>query len=251
MASERLDLALVQRGLAETRSRARHLIEAGQVTVDGVTAVKPAAKVSQSQDIRLDDGALRWASRAGLKLEHALDTFKIDPAGLACLDIGASTGGFTDVLLDRGALRVHAVDVGHGQLIPRLAEDDRVRVYERLNARHLTPETIGEPVGLVVSDVSFISLRLALPQALSCALPGARLVALVKPQFEVGAARIGKGGIVRDEAARADALQDVVSWLENDAGWTLLGQAESPIFGSDGNQEFLIAAEKTVIVSSL
>ena len=244
MASERLDLALVERGLAESRSRARHLIEAGQGTIDGVTVIKPAAKTTQSQIIRLDDGALKWASRAGLKLEHALDVFKIDPSGAVCLDIGASTGGFTDVLLHRGALRVHAVDVGHGQLIPRLAEDERVHVYERLNARHLAPETIGEPVGLVVSDVSFISLRLALPMALTCAAPGARLVALVKPQFEVGAARIGKGGIVRDEAARADALRDVIDWLEGDAGWTLIGEAESPIFGNDGNQEFLIAAEK-------
>ena len=244
MASERLDLALVERGLAESRSRARHLIEAGQVTVDGVTVIKPAAKTTEAHIITLDDGALKWASRAGLKLEHALDIFNIGPAGLVCLDIGASTGGFTDVLLDRGALRVHAVDVGHGQLIPRLVEDERVHVYERLNARHLQPEMIGETVGLVVSDVSFISLRLALPMALACAAPGARLVALVKPQFEVGAARIGKGGIVRDETARADALRDVVSWLENDAGWTLLGQAESPIFGNDGNQEFLIAAEK-------
>lgn len=245
MASERLDLALVERGLAESRSRARHLIEAGQVTVNGVTVIKPAAKTTEDQVVRLDEGALKWASRAGLKLEHALDVFKIDPAGEVCLDIGASTGGFTDVLLDRGALRVHAVDVGHGQLVPRLAEDERVHVYERLNARHLQPETIGEPVGLVVSDVSFISLRLALPMALACAAPGARLVALVKPQFEVGAARIGKGGIVRDEAARADALRDVVGWLENDAGWTLFGQALSPISGNDGNQEFLITAKKS------
>lgn len=244
MASERLDLALVERGLAGSRSRARHLIEAGQVAVDGVTVIKPAAKTTESQIIKLDEGALKWASRAGLKLEHALDIFNIDPAGLVCLDIGASTGGFTDVLLDRGVLRVHAVDVGQGQLIPRLVEDERVHVYERLNARHLQPEMIGEPVGLVVSDVSFISLRLALPMALACAAPGARLVALVKPQFEVGAARIGKGGIVRDEAARADALRDVMNWLESDAGWTLLGQAESPIFGNDGNQEFLITAEK-------
>ena len=244
MAAGRLDIVLVERGLADSRSRARHLVEAGQVKVDGVTATKPAAKITETMDITLDDGALRWASRAGLKLEHALDIFGIDPAGQVCLDIGASTGGFTDVLLDRGALRVHAVDVGHGQLIPRLAEDERVRVYERLNARHLTPETIGEPVGLVVSDVSFISLRLALPAALSCAAPGARLVALVKPQFEVGASRIGKGGIVRDGAARADALRSVIDWLENDAGWSLLGNVDSPIFGSDGNQEYLIAAEK-------
>ncbi|MEO9903383.1 TlyA family RNA methyltransferase [Nisaea sp.] len=244
MGSERLDLALVERGLAASRSRARHLIEAGQVTVDGVTVTKPAAKVTEVHIVRLDDAALKWASRAGLKLAHALDIFKIDPNGLVCLDIGASTGGFTDVLLDRGALRVHAVDVGHGQLIPRLAADERVHVYERLNARYLQPEMIGEPVGLVVSDVSFISLRLALPMALACAASGARLVALVKPQFEVGPSRIGKGGIVRDEAARADALRDVVGWLENEARWTLSGQTESPISGNDGNQELLIAAEK-------
>lgn len=244
MVSERLDLAMVARGLAESRSRARHLIEAGQVTIDGVTATKTAAKVSEQQEIKLDAGALQWASRAGLKLEHALNVFDIDPAGLVCLDIGASTGGFTDVLLDRGALRVHAVDVGHGQLIPRLVQDGRVHVYERLNARHLQPETIGEPVELVVSDVSFISLKLALPQALACAVPGARLVALVKPQFEVGASRIGKGGIVRDEKTRADALRGILGWLENDAGWMLLGQAASPVFGSDGNQEYLIAARK-------
>lgn len=244
MAAGRLDLVLVERGLADSRSRARHLIEAGQVKVDGATATKPAAKVTEAMVVTLDDGALRWASRAGLKLEHALDIFNIDPAGKVCLDIGASTGGFTDVLLDRGALRVHAVDVGHGQLIPRLAGDERVRVYERLNARYLQPETIGEPVGLVVSDVSFISLRLALPAALSCAESGARLVALVKPQFEVGASRIGKGGIVRDDAARGDALRSVLDWLENDAGWALRGNADSPISGSDGNQEYLIAAEK-------
>lgn len=243
MASARLDIALVERGLAESRSRARHLIEAGQVMVDGTIVLKPATKTRLSQTIRLDEGALKWASRASLKLDHALDFFRIDPAGAVCLDIGASTGGFTDILLHRGALRVHAVDVGHGQLVPRLAEDERVHVYERLNARHLKPETIGEPVGLVVCDVSFISLKLALPNALTCAGPGARLVALVKPQFEVGVAYIGKGGIVRDAKARAGALCDVSGWLENNVGWTLLGQTISPIYGSDGNQEFLIAAE--------
>jgi len=241
---ERLDLALVSRGLAESRSRARHLIEAGDVTVDGRVVTKTAAKVSSGQVLALADTALRWASRAALKLVHALDLFEIEPAGQVCLDIGASTGGFTDVLLDRGADRVHAVDVGHGQLIPRLREDGRVVIYEHLNVRDLLPETIGEPVGLIVSDVSFISLKLALPAALACAGEGASLIALVKPQFEVGRGKVGRGGIVRDERARQDALDGVRMWLEETAGWRVTGTADSPISGTDGNQEYLIAARK-------
>ncbi|WP_420404425.1 TlyA family RNA methyltransferase [Nisaea sp.] len=241
---ERLDLALVSHGLAGSRSRARQLIEAGDVTVDGVVVTKAAAKVSSRQVLALADTAHRWASRAALKLVHALDGFAIDPAEEVCLDIGASTGGFTDVLLDRGAARVHAVDVGHGQLIARLRDDERVVVYERLNVRDLTPDVIGEPVGLIVSDVSFISLQLALPAALACACAGAGLVALVKPQFEVGRARVGRGGIVRDETARLEALAEVRNWLEGVAGWPVTGVADSPIAGTDGNQEYLISARK-------
>lgn len=244
MTSERLDLALVSRGLVETRSRARQLVEAGQVTVDGETVSKPAAKVAAEQELALSEDAHNWASRAALKLVHALDCFGVDPAGTVCLDIGASTGGFTDVLLARGAVRVHAVDVGHGQLVQRLRDDPRVKVYEHLNIRDLLPETLGEPVGLIVSDVSFISLKLALPAALACAPPGALLVALVKPQFEVGRTRIGKGGVVRDEAVRRSALAGIADWLEAAEGWQVLGSADSPIAGSDGNHEYLIAAQK-------
>lgn len=244
MPSERLDLALVARGLTESRSRARHLIETGEVIVDGVVATKASAKVAPEQVLALAGTAHRWASRAALKLVGALDRFAIDPVGRICLDIGASTGGFTDVLLARGAVRVHAVDVGHGQLIPRLREDPRVTVYEHLNIRDLTPEQLGEPVGLIVSDVSFISLKLALPAALACAGKGAELVALVKPQFEVGPGRVGKGGIVRDAAVRREALNGVVDWLEQEAGWSVADHTDSPISGSDGNQEYLISARK-------
>ncbi|UUX50738.1 TlyA family RNA methyltransferase [Nisaea acidiphila] len=242
--SERLDLALVARGLTESRSRARHLIESGEVTVDGVVVTKSAAKVAPEQVLALAETAHSWASRAALKLVGALDLFSIDPAGQICLDIGASTGGFTDVLLARGAARVHAVDVGHGQLVRRLREDPRVTVYEHLNIRDLTPAQLGEPVGLIVSDVSFISLKLALPAALACASEGATLVALVKPQFEVGPGRVGKGGIVRDEAVRREALDGIVGWLEQEAEWTVVGTADALISGSDGNQEYLIAARK-------
>lgn len=244
MPSERLDMALVSRGFVESRSRARQLIEAGDVTVDGAVVTKAAAKVSPQQVLALAETAHRWASRAALKLVHALDHFGFDPADAVCLDIGASTGGFTDVLLDRGARRVHAVDVGHGQLIPRLRDDSRVVVYEHLNVRDLVPETIGEPVAMIVSDVSFISLKLALPAALACAGEGGGLIALVKPQFEVGRARVGRGGIVRDERARQDALEEIRVWLGETAGWRVSGTADSPVSGSDGNQEYLIAARK-------
>lgn len=244
MPAERLDLALVSRGLADSRSRARQLIEAGEVRVDGTIVEKPAAKVLESQQVDLSESAHKWASRAALKLVHALDHFPFDPAGLTCLDIGASTGGFTDVLLARGAAHVHAVDVGYGQLVTRLREDARVSVYENLNVRDLKPETIGAPVGLIVSDVSFISLKLALPAALACAEPGGWLIALVKPQFEVGRERIGKGGIVRDGDARRAALEEIGMWLAEEAGWQIAGTAESPISGADGNQEYLIAAQK-------
>lgn len=244
MASERLDLALVSRNLADTRSRARQLIEDGHVCVDGIIVRKPAAKVSSSQAVALSGRHHEWASRAALKLVHGLDHFALDPAGLVCLDVGASTGGFTDVLLSRRANRVHAVDVGHGQMVTRLAENPRVRLYERLNVRDLTANMLGEPIDMIVSDVSFISLRLALPAALATAVPGAHLVALVKPQFEVGPARVGKGGIVRIEEDRRAALDGIKAWLGESMGWEILGVTLSPITGGDGNQEYLIAARK-------
>jgi 23S rRNA (cytidine1920-2'-O)/16S rRNA (cytidine1409-2'-O)-methyltransferase len=186
-----------------------------------------------------------WVSRGGVKLAHALDQFGIDPAGAVALDIGASTGGFTDVLLSRGARRVFAVDVGHGQLAWKLRTDPRVVVRERCNARHLGAAEIPEPPDLIVCDASFIGLETVLPAALALAAPGARLVALIKPQFEVGAERVGKGGVVRDPALHREVCERIAAWLERQPGWHVAGLTESPIRGPEGNIEFLIFAERT------
>lgn len=229
-------------GLVRSRARAQALIAAGVVTVDGAVAAKPGQRVSAAAVLAVTGDPLPWVSRAALKLVHALDVFGIDPAGLGALDLGASTGGFTEVLLARGAAEVWAVDVGHGQLHPQLRDDPRVRMREGLNVRALTPDDVPPP-GIVVADLSFIPLATALPAALALCPPGARLVALVKPQFEVGPAAVGKGGIVRDAAAIASARARVRDFLEA-SGWTVTGEAESPILGGDGNAEFLIAAVK-------
>lgn len=185
-----------------------------------------------------------WVSRGGLKLVHALDHFGLSAEGRTCLDVGASTGGFTDVLLARGASKVFAVDVGHGQLHPRLAADDRVISMEGMNSRDLNADAVPEPIDACVADVSFISLTAALPAGLSLCRDGAWLLALVKPQFEVGREHVGKGGIVRDPAIRDQVPDRIGGWLEA-AGWRTLGVISSPIQGSDGNREFLIGAEKT------
>jgi len=182
-------------------------------------------------------------SRGGLKLAHALDQFAIDPSGLTVLDVGASTGGFTDVALAGGAAKVYAVDVGHGQLAWKLRKDPRVVVLEKTNARHLTRAEIPDPVDLVVCDASFIGLETVLPAALALAKPGARLVALIKPQFEVGKGRVGKGGVVRDPALHQEVCDRIAAWLPAQ-GWTVLGLTESPILGPEGNKEFLIAGRK-------
>ncbi len=184
-----------------------------------------------------------WVSRGGIKLAHGLDHFAIDPAGLVVLDIGASTGGFTDVALSRGAAKVYAVDVGHGQLAWKLRNDPRVVVLEKTNARHLTRDQVPDPAGLVVCDASFIGLETVLPAPLSLAAPGARLVALIKPQFEVGPARVGKGGVVRDDALHEEVCARIAAWLPA-RGWSVLGLTESPIRGPEGNKEFLIAARR-------
>jgi 23S rRNA (cytidine1920-2'-O)/16S rRNA (cytidine1409-2'-O)-methyltransferase len=183
-------------------------------------------------------------SRGGVKLAHALDHFRLDPTGRTALDLGASTGGFTDVLLRRGIGRVYAVDVGYGQLDWRLRNDPRVRVLERVNARNLTRTEVPEPVDAVVADVSFISLRLALPAALALTAPAAWLVALIKPQFEVGKGRVGKGGVVRDPALHQAVCDDIARWLSEEQGWPVMGIVESPITGPKGNREFLIAARR-------
>ncbi|MFS4436941.1 TlyA family RNA methyltransferase [Paracoccaceae bacterium GXU_MW_L88] len=236
----RLDKALVTRGLAPTRSRAQALIADGLVAVNGAPG-KASTKVAESDVITIAEGANPYVSRAALKLAHALDLFALTPSGIAA-DIGASTGGFTEVLLERGAAAVHAVEVGHGQMVQALAADPRVHLHEGVNARHM-PEGLLPPLDWIVSDVSFISLEKALPPTLALAKPGAHLVALIKPQFEVGPEHVGKGGIVKDDAAREAARLRIADWLRK-LGWEILGEAESPITGSDGNIEYLIAARK-------
>lgn len=236
---------MTERGLAATRSRARDLIRLGAVTVDGAIARKAGALVAADAPIQVDQAVSPYVSRGGVKLAAALDAFAFDPAGRVALDLGASTGGFTDVLLQRGARRVYAVDVGHDQLASSLAADSRVVSLERTNARDLDERLIPEPIEAQVADVSFISLTLALPAGLALTVPGAWLVALVKPQFELGPDDIGKGGILRDAAARERALTKVRDWITNQPGWHVTGTLPSPIQGSDGNEEFLIGARRT------
>jgi 23S rRNA (cytidine1920-2'-O)/16S rRNA (cytidine1409-2'-O)-methyltransferase len=242
---KRADLLLVERGLVETRSRAQALIMAGLVHSDTKRIDKAGQTLAEDAPLTVKSKDHPWVSRGGVKLAAGLDKFAVDPTGMTCLDVGASTGGFTDVLLNRGAARVHAVDVGHGQLAWSLRTDDRVVVLERTNARHLTAELIEDPIDLVVCDASFISLKLVLPAALNLAKPGARLIALIKPQFEVGREGVGKGGIVRDEALRTAVCCDIEAWLEGLPDWQCLGIIPSPIAGMDGNVEFLIAGART------
>jgi 23S rRNA (cytidine1920-2'-O)/16S rRNA (cytidine1409-2'-O)-methyltransferase len=238
----RIDVALVERGLAESRARAQALVLAGLVTIGTRRIDKPGEAVPDDADIHVKGKDHPWVSRGGLKLAHGLDHFAIDPAGLVCLDLGASTGGFTDVLLARGAARVYAVDVGHGQLAWSLRQRPEVVVLERTNARTLSRELVPEPVGLITCDVSFIGLEVALPAALALAAPGARLVALIKPQFEAGRGQVGKRGVVSDPALHAAVCERIRGWLDARPGWSVLGLTESPIRGPEGNTEFLIAA---------
>ena len=240
----RLDQLLLGRGLAESRARAQALVLAGVVFSGERRLDKPGTLVADDLPLEVRDRALPWVSRGGLKLARGLDVFAIDPAGMVAIDVGASTGGFTDVLLQRGAARVYAVDVGYGQLADKLRHDARVVVLERLNARHLGPADVPEPVDLVVCDASFISLRLVLPAALALTKPAARLVALIKPQFEVGKGEVGKGGVVRDPEAHARVCREIEAWLGGLPGWSVDGIAESPITGPAGNREFLIGATR-------
>ncbi|MBZ9674165.1 TlyA family RNA methyltransferase [Mesorhizobium sp. ES1-1] len=242
---QRLDDLLVQRGLFASRSRARDAVERGTVTVDGAVARKPGQNVLPDCLVVIDDPAQPYVSRAALKLIGGLDHFSLDPSGREALDIGASTGGFTQVLLERGVSHVTAIDVGHGQIHPHIGGDPRVTVIEGLNARDLTAADLdGRVPDFIVSDVSFISLKLALPPALALAKHGALAVFLVKPQFEAGREAIGKGGLLKDpyDAARvAGTLQD---WLDTLPGWRSLGLHLSPIDGGDGNREFLLGGIK-------
>jgi 23S rRNA (cytidine1920-2'-O)/16S rRNA (cytidine1409-2'-O)-methyltransferase len=240
MTRKRIDLLLVERGLFDSRARARAAIEAGLVNADGKVVVRPSDMVEDAADITAAP-AHPWVGRGGLKLDHALTLWPVAVEGRIVLDVGASTGGFTQVCLSRGAARVYAVDVGRGQLHPSLAADPRVVELSGTDARSLNASLIPTPPDLIVTDVSFIGLAKALPAALALAGEGADLVALVKPQFEVGRERVGKGGLVKDEAARVDALADVVAWLEG-VGWRVLVTADSPVTGGDGNREFLLRA---------
>lgn len=241
----RLDLLLVERGFFESRARARDAILRGTVTVAGMVAEKPGQPVVSDAKISVQDPAQHYVSRAALKLLHGLDTFDLDPKGAEALDIGASTGGFTQVLLEHGAAHVTAIDVGTGQMGSRLRGDPRVTCLEGVNARHLTVDEIaGRRPDFLVSDVSFISLKLALPPALAMAKPGARGLFLVKPQFEAGREAIGKSGLLR-EPEKAEAIaRDIEAWLETNEGWHAIGRTPSPIEGGDGNREFLLAGEK-------
>ncbi len=241
---QRLDQLLVTLSLFASRSRARDAIQRGTVTVNGKIVTKPGALFSESADISIDDPAQDYVSRAALKLVAALDHFGLDPKGQRCLDVGASTGGFTEVLLERGAAHVTAIDVGHDQMHPRIAKDQRVTNIEGLNARNLTADDIGEPFTFVVSDVSFISLKLALAPALALAEHGARAALLVKPQFEAGRDAIGKAGLLKDPSSAPAVAAELERWFTEDMGWKSLGLIASPIAGGDGNQEFLLAGIK-------
>lgn len=240
-APTRLDIALVARGLVATRARARDLIKRGMVRVAGEAVTKAGALVRDDSEITVIGDEADYVSRAALKLIAALDAFGFDPAGRVALDVGTSTGGFCQVLLNRGASRVYAVDVGHGQLHETLAAESRVINLDQHDARSLTRAEVPEPVGAITVDVSFISLRLVLPHVLTFAAPGAWLVALVKPQFEVGRDHVGKGGIVTDAAARNRAVE-AISRLVADRGWQTLPPIPSPLTGQAGNQEYLLGA---------
>ncbi len=242
---QRLDQLLVALDIVASRSRARDAIQRGTVKVDGKVVTKPSLVFSADVSIEIDDPAQDYVSRAALKLVAGLDHFGLDPSGQECLDVGASTGGFTEVLLKRGAAHVTAIDVGHDQMHPRVAADPRVTDIEGLNARYLESDDIGgRPISFVVSDVSFISLKLALAPALDLAEPGSHCLLLVKPQFEAGRDAISKAGLLKDPATAPAVAAELERWLVEDMGWQSLGLIASPIAGGDGNQEFLLAGRK-------
>lgn len=241
---QRADQALVERGLAESRARAQALILAGKVFSGERRVDKPGQPVKADTPLSVKGQDHPWVSRGGIKLAHAIAHFGLSPAGRVALDVGASTGGFTDVLLQNGAARVYAVDVGHGQLAWSLRNDPRVVVLERTNARHLTAAEIPEPPDALVCDASFIGLRTVLPAAIGLCAPGAWAAALIKPQFEAGPGQVGKGGVVRDPAVHEAVCATIRDWWAAIPGWRVLGIEPSPITGPEGNREFLIAAVK-------
>jgi 23S rRNA (cytidine1920-2'-O)/16S rRNA (cytidine1409-2'-O)-methyltransferase len=235
----RVDVALVERGLAESREKAQALLMAGRVRVDGVPAQKPSDLVEPEARLEVLPGP-QHVGRGALKLEGALDAFAIDPAGRVTVDVGASTGGFTEVLLARGAQRVYAVDVGRGQLHESIRADPRVVVREKVNARHIGERDVPEPCSLATVDVSFISVSKVLPALRSVLTPEADVVALVKPQFEVGRFQVGRGGVVTDPALHRQALRDVAWSAQNEAGFAVVAACPSPVTGAEGNREFFL-----------
>ena len=242
----RADQLLVEHGLAESRTKAQALILAGLVSCGERRIDKPGEQLAADALLALKGRDHPWVSRGGVKLAHALDHFRIAVDGAGALDIGASTGGFTEVLLDRGARRVYAVDVGHGQLAWKLRQDTRVVVLERRNARYLTRADIPESADIITCDASFIGLATVLPASLALAAEKAQLVALVKPQFEAGPSRVGKGGVVRDPAIHRNVCEDAAAWVAEQPGWSVAGIVESPILGPEGNREFLLYARRGV-----
>jgi len=234
---DRVDILLVDRGLAASRQKAQALIMAGRVFSGDVRVDKAGTRIPDDSLLEVR-GKLAYVSRGGLKLEAALDRFGVDPAGKKCMDVGASTGGFTDCLLQRGADSVHAIDVGYGQLDWELRNDDRVTVLERTNFRHVSEDLLPSDFNLAVADVSFISLKLILPSLKRFVVPGADVLLLVKPQFEAGKGQVGKGGIIRDEGVRQKALEDVLE-AARDEDFTVISTMDSPIKGADGNVEYL------------
>lgn len=246
----RVDQLLVDRGLAESRARAQALVLAGKVYSGTKRLDKPGHAIPFDAPLTVKGEDHPWVSRGGVKLAHALAHFGLSPAGCVALDIGASTGGFTDVLLANGAAKVYAVDVGHGQLAWKLRQDPRVVVLEKTNARYLSRAQVPDAIGFLTCDASFIGLATVLPASLALCGPGARLVALIKPQFEAGPEAVAKGGVVRDAAVRQEVCDRVAAWLAALPDWRVLGLTESPITGPEGNIEYLIAAEKSLAADS-
>ena len=238
----RLDQLLVDRGLAESRSRAQALVMAGLVYSETKRPDKAGTQIREDTPLELKGPDHPWVSRGGLKLDHGLDHFNYDVTGAICLDVGASTGGFTDVLLSRGAAKVYAVDVGHGQLAWKIRKDEQVIVLERTNARHITSNEIPEAIDFICCDASFIGLQTILPAPMKLAAQDAKMIALIKPQFEVGKDQVGKKGVVRDPNLHQEVCDRISTWLDAFPDWRVDGIAKSPITGPEGNVEFLIAA---------
>jgi 23S rRNA (cytidine1920-2'-O)/16S rRNA (cytidine1409-2'-O)-methyltransferase len=238
----RADQMLVERGLVDSRTRAQALILAGKVFSGERRVAKAGDMLAEDTPLDVRGQDHPWVSRGGLKLAHGLAHFGFSPDGRICLDVGASTGGFTDVLLARGAAKVHAVDVGHGQLAWKLRSDPRVVVHERTNARYLDRAAVSDPIEALVCDASFIGLTTILPAPLSLCVPGAWAIVLIKPQFEAGAASVGSKGVVRDPEVHKAVCDRIVAWWSGLPGWTVAGVSESPITGPEGNREFLLGA---------